>query len=353
MTRPLCWLTALAVISLTSPGTAQAPPDEAARAAARTLAETGRKRFEAGDYARAIEAFRDAEKYFRAPTITVKRAASHEKLGQLLEAQAIYKQVAQEQLAPDAPSEFWNAQEEAKKSLTSLETRIPKVEIVVSHAPAGTKVTLDGKALESATLARPLRLNPGKYTVAIEPPGAARVTRGLDLKEGSTEKVELDLAPPPPKPAITSVPVSASTAAATAVPSALATSTSAAGPVPETTGGPTSGGGRSMLGPAIAFGVSGAGLLVGAITGGMGFAKVGEIRTLCGDDLVCPKGTESQVGLEGAKGVGYASTVAFALAGGAAVVGVVLLLLPGGNKGEPGRAGITLGPGFIGARGAF
>ena len=340
MTRRWCWIPAVIVLSLSLSAGAQTAPEEDAKVAARTLAETGKKRFQAGDYAGAIQALADAEKYFHAPTITRMRALAHENLGQLLEARTLHQQIAEEKLAAGAPAEFTNAQEEAKKSLVALEQRIPKVEIVLAHAPAGTRVSLDGKPLDAAMLAAPLRLNPGKHTITIEPPGAARITREVDLRETSVEKVDVDMAPPPPPKAT----VTATSTVATP-PTAAPISSGSPSSTPEA--------GRSFLGPAIAFGVGGAGLIAGAITGGMTLAKAGEIRDLCGGDLRCPEGTQSKVGLEGAKGIGYVSTVAFVVAGVGAGVGVVLLLLPASKKTEPPRAAITVGPGTLGVKGAF
>ncbi len=344
MRRLWCCMTALAVIWLATPSAAQAPPDDAAKGAARGLALTGKQRFDAGDYSGAIEALRDAEKYYPAPTIRSLRARSHEKLGQLLEARDLYALIAGQQLDAGASREFQAAHEEAKNSLGSLEKRIPRVDVTLAHAPAGTRVTLDGKVLDSAALAQPLRLNPGKYTIVVEPPGKAKVTRALDLKEGATEKVEVDLAPRPPQPTTTTpvVPPLASTVGPVAAPS-------------DTGGAVVSepGTGRSIVGPAIAFGVGGAGLIVGAVTGGITFANAAEVRELCGGDLTCNKGQESEVNLEGRKGIGYVSTAAFVVAGAGALVGTLLLVLSGGKKNEPAKAALSVGPGFITVKGAF
>lgn len=335
MTRHRCWVPAAILLSLAVPAGAQTVPDEDAKTAARTLAETGKKRFQSGDYAGAIQALTDAEKYFHAPTITRMRALAHENLGQLLEARALHRQIADENLAAGAPAEFTKAREEAKNSLVTLEKRIPKVVIALPHAPAGTRVSLDGKVLDAATLAAPLRMNPGKHALTIEPPNGQKIRREVDLRETSVETVEVDLAPPP---AVTAAPN-----ATVALPIGSPPEGASSPPPPA----------RSILGPAIAFGAGGAGLVVGAITGGMTLAKAGEIRALCGGDLDCPESARTKVGLDGAKGIGYVSTAAFVVAGVGAAVGVVLLVLPAGKKDAPPRAAVTAAPGFVGVRGAF
>jgi hypothetical protein len=324
--RPLVKaMLALAALLVAVPASPQNPSDMAARNAARGLAETGKRRFEAGDYKGALEALNDAEKYFHAPTITKLRALTLEKMGQLVEARVVHQQIVDEKLASTAPPEFVAAKKDAKEAITALDARIPTIQIDLVNAPAGTRATLDGNPLEAADLGVVFQVNPGKHTITVEPPGAAKVTREVELKEKAAEKVRVDLAP-----------------AAEAGPTATASSSSAPA------------GGRSLLLPAIAFGAGGAGLLVGAITGGMAFSRAGDIRKLCGDDLVCPESSRDKVDLEGAKGFGYASTVGFVVAGIGVAAGVALLLLPiGKKKEEPARAAVVVGPGFLGVKGTF
>lgn len=330
MRRLLCWMTALAMISLAAPGAAQAPPDAAAKNAAKGLAETGKKRFADGDYAGAIEALRDAEKYFRAPTITRLRALSHEKLNQLLEAREIYTQLAGEQLAADAPSEFWKAQTEAKKSLESLEKRIPKVEVMIAHAPAGTRVTLDGKVLDAAVLAQPIRLNPGKYTIVIEPPGMEKVTRTLDLKEGSTEKVDVDLAPPA---VVVVVPTAQPTTSTTAIPSAppsvaaVPTGVTSASAVTSSSAAPRLG--SMPVAGYVAYGAGAASLIVGAVFGGLAIASKSEFD----------KHPSNQTADEGERNI-LVADVAFVVAVASAFAGTTAwTLFPSADK--PTRVKVT------------
>lgn len=350
MSRHGCAITALLTLALALPAGAQTPSDPDSKDAARTLALTGRARYEAGDYAGALQALNDAEKYFHAPTITRLQALTHEKLGHLLEAQRLQQQIADEKLASGAPAEFVTAQEEAKKSVIALEARIPKLQIAVLHAPAGTRVALDGRPLDAPALAAPIRLDPGKHTITIEPPGAARVTREIDLKEASAPKVEIDLAPPPPpKP---TVPVTTTTTSAPRIspaPTALPAGTAVPSSNPDASLAPRDG--RSFLGPGIAFGVGGAGLVIGAITGAMTLAKGNEVRDLCVDYPVCPKSQRGTV--DDAKSVGYVATAAFVVAGIGAAAGVILLRLPAEKKSEPPRAALSIGPGSLTVKGAF
>ncbi len=319
------------------------PAEDPRKTAARALADAGKERFDAGDYAGAIEALQDAEKYFPAPTMTRLRAMAHEKLGQLKRAQLLCEQAAGQALPSDAPDVFPRAQEDCKKLAADLDKRIPRVRISLLRAPAGTRVTVDGRELDAVALANRVRLDPGKHTIVAQAPGQPPIEREIDLAERAVQGVIFDLSPAAAEPSRVSV---------------------------EEETEPTS----RLLAPAIAFGIGGAGIVVGAVTGAMTLARAGEIRDLCGGGSVCPESQRAKVDLEGAKAVGYVSTAAFALAGVGAAVGVVLLLIPGDKKqtgsgpgerlGQPRylprrgeaprpRLEATVGPAFIGVKGAF
>ncbi len=108
--------------------------------------------------------------------------------------------------------------------------------------------------------------------------------------------------------------------------------------------------GRSMLGPAIAFGAGGAGLVVGVVTGTVSIAKFGDFEKACGPQLQCPPSLRGDV--ETGRVLGHVSTAGFVLAGVGAAVGVTLLLLPSGSK-APAPVGVVFGPSFAGVKGAF
>ncbi len=192
------------------------------------------------------------------------------------------------------------------------------------------------------------RGGPEKHAVLVEPPKGLKITREVDVAEQANLKVEIDLAPPPPKPVIAAAPTSELPVAPT--------TTASVAPAPSGVPDTPPGTGRSFLGPGIAFGVGGASLIVGAITGGLTIARMGEIRDLCGADNLCPAASRKQVDLEGAKGIGYVSTVAFVVAGVGAATGVVLFLLPSLSRGKAAprqSTSVLLGPGSLSVKGAF
>lgn len=107
---------------------------------------------------------------------------------------------------------------------------------------------------------------------------------------------------------------------------------------------------RSVVPAAIAFGVGGAGLVLGAIGGGVATAKFGEIKEMCGESLVCPESARGTY--DAANAASYVSTAGFIAAGVGAAVGVTLLLLPA-RKQASARIGVSLGPGFFNVKGSF
>lgn len=292
---------------------------DAARYEARRLADEGQSLFEAGDYRGAIARLREADAKFPAPTLKLAWAEAHEKLAQLLEARAVYAKIAEEKLDRFAPAEFHEAVATAKAALARLDEAIPRLAVeLVGPPPPMLSLTLDGVALSTSD--RPISVNPGKHTLSIEMSGQPPETRSLDLKEKETRRIQIRWA------------ATTATAAAKSSPPGTA----------------AQGRSRSMVAPVLAFGVGGAGLVLGAVTGGIAMSKMDGFRQLCGPELQCPESVSGD--LEGAKVAGHVSTVGFAVAGAGAALGALLLVLPG-KKGGP--ASVAVGPSGIVVTGTF
>lgn len=289
---------------------------------AKEWARKGRERFDQGHYAGAIEALREAEKHYAAATIVKLRGDAHEKLGQLIEARDAYRAVATEALGPDATAPILAAQKAAQEALAEVERRIPTVEISLPKSLSGASLKVDGVVVSGAELSRPLPLNPGKHLLLVESPGSEPRIREVQLAEGAHERVSFGPAGP---------------------------ANPAGGGGGGEGGSAPSGAGRSWVGPGIAFGVGGAALVAGAVTGILTITKMDEIRKTCGDALLCPEAQRGEV--DGARTLGHVSTAMFVAAGVGVAAGVVLVLIP--QKAAPKAAQITVSPGYIGVKGAF
>ena len=106
---------------------------------------------------------------------------------------------------------------------------------------------------------------------------------------------------------------------------------------------------RSLAAPAVALGLGGAGLVVGAVAAAFSAAKIAELKGVCGPDLVCPPGARE--GAEAGRAAGHVATVGFVAFGLGAAVGVTLLAIPAGKSSA--RVGLTVGPTFVGLKGEF
>ncbi len=255
------WIPALALAIVLSGGSALAQPKkaelEAAKKAAIAIADKGVEAFRGEKYLDAIDAFTKADQKFHVPKFVLYVARSQVKIGKLLEAKATYQSIVDEKLPPYAPDEFFTAQADAKKELVELENRIPAVRIEVNGVPEGQAptVTLDGVTLAATDLGRPLSRNPGAHSIVVTLPGRPQLVRTVNLREGGSESVILEMG-------VTAVvPVTTSAPTATSTPTAAPTTTATGSEKPGGLGIPT----LSIA----AYGVGAAGLVAGAVFGGL------------------------------------------------------------------------------------
>jgi hypothetical protein len=183
--RALLCALALAAVGAPTRSARAGGPSFADREAARTLAGQGYELFEAGKLPRAIELFRQAEARFHAPPHLLYVARAQVKLGKMLEAEATYKLVTDEKLAPDAPGPFKEAQVSARIELTTLKALVPTLTIALEgEPPSGTRVLLDGEPFDARQLGVATRQNPGPHTVIAQAPGLPAVERAVILEPG-------------------------------------------------------------------------------------------------------------------------------------------------------------------------
>jgi len=149
---------------------AQKPPPADKQDQARSKAQEGLKLYGADRWSEALGAFREADRLYHAPSVTLYIARSQRKLGQLLDARTTYDQILAEDLPKDASPQFVQAHVEAGRELEALKARIPTLQVVVAGVPAGEALVL----LDGAPLAEGKReLDPGTYTVEVQRRGAA------------------------------------------------------------------------------------------------------------------------------------------------------------------------------------
>jgi hypothetical protein len=177
------------------PDTATPADKDAARAkAAHALELMDQKR-----WSDALEAFKEADELYHAPTLTLAMAQCERAMGHLLAARVLYQRLVDEPLEHDAPDQFRRAQLTSKRELAALEARIPKVAVAVTGPGAErARIQVDGTPLQAAELAVGRALDPGDHVIsaATDEGGSARL--GFHLAEGGTSRVDLVLSPARP-----------------------------------------------------------------------------------------------------------------------------------------------------------
>lgn len=269
---------------------------------ARALAEKGIDLLEAKRYGEAISRFEQAEERFHAPTHFYLMARAYAEMGKLVLAKKHYKKVTDEVLANYAPEAFLEAQQDAKKELAELEPRIPKLKISVSGADAGSvNVLVDNEKADWR--AGPVDVDPGEHTVQASSPKGDKSER-VQVKEGDA----LDMAL-----------VWESAAAQENKPEA---SSSQGGAWPAY----------------VAFGVGGAGLVLGSVMGGLAISKMNELEEKCPTKQCDPANKPIA---DSARTFAHVSTAGFVLGGAGLAAGALLLVL---SPGKPAPAEAYMRP---------
>jgi hypothetical protein len=248
----MLWLLGLCLLAA-RPAMAQSG-DDATRSAARALAEQGLALYDKGDCPGALDALDRAEALVRAPTLALHAARCLERLGRLVEASERYMSAQRMPLGADASEAFREAQADAAREREALLPRLPSLEIVLEGArPEEATVTLDGKPVPAVLVGVGRPVNPGSHRVEARR-GEATASETVTLAEAERRRVVLRLPP------------------ATALPAhAVAPSP----PAPEARG-VSSGAALRTLGW-VGVGIGGAGILIGAVSGGLALGKRAEL----------------------------------------------------------------------------
>lgn len=294
---------------------------------ARALMDEGDAKVDAQDYEGALRAYRAAHTIMNVPTTGIEVARTEGKLGRLVEAHHVADEVARMPAKPGEPKPFTEARDQAKALVTELEARIPTVRLVVTGVPTGApiEVKIDGTLVPSEDVREPQQVNPGKHEIVASASGFSPVSREVEVVEAQRIEVELALGGPPTK---------------------------------DEQDKP----GR-RLSPLVyaGFGVGGAGLIAGTITGILSLSRAGKVEELCpgGACTTQDKLDEARPENQSALTLANVSNVAFALGVVGVGVGVAGIFLSGGEaKKSPESAALSslrvrVGPTGVGISGQF
>jgi hypothetical protein len=295
------------------PAGAQPEPLPGDRAVA--FAQEGLKHYEAGAWAEALDKFEKAEAASHSAVFVLYVARAQRSLGKLLAARETYKKLVAEKLPDDALASWRQAQADGRGELAALEPSIPSVVVSAPGASAAARVVVGDRPAE---VGKPLEVDPGNYKIVIVD-GDRRAEAQVEVRPGERER-QVALAfggpvgtGPGPGP----------------------------GPNPPVEEAQTEG----SLAPGIALlAVGGAGLIAGAVLGGLALKMDGDIKETC-PELECPAGTV-RAAVEDDRStmltMADASTGLLIAGGVVAATGLVLVIVrPGGSDAQPA---VSAGP---------
>lgn len=274
-------------------------------AQARQLGQQAQAAFDAGNFAESEKLWTAAAKlYSLAPTLTLGLARTQAKLGHVVAAQESYNKIIREwSNNPNPPPAFKDALESAKNEVGAVSAKVASVTLTV-EGPTNPVVTIDGQTVPVAALGLKRPVDPGAHKVSATADGFHPAETTFTVAEGGTTAAALKMEKAPE----------------------AAGGAAAGGGVgsPSEPGADTGGKGSMNKTLAyVAFGVGGAGLIVGGITGAIALGKAGDLKDACTNNTCKP---DKQSDVDSYNSVGTISTVGFIVAGVGGAAGVILLL---------------------------
>jgi hypothetical protein len=295
------------------PGTSA--PSAADLESARELFKEGRELRQSGDVRRALDRFKAAHAYGQTPVTALELGRTHIQLGELVEGREVLLSVARMKVQADETDKSAQARAEAADLADDAKKRIPTLSVKLTGvtSDAGVQLTVDGFAVPIVGLTGIRKANPGKHVVVARA-GTHEETRNVDLEEGKTQDLAIDLA-----------------------------GTGAAAALPPVVVGDTSG---KKISPVtwIGLGVGVVGIGVGTAFGVIALGKASKVSDAC-NGTHCPPSTKSDV--DSGRTSATISTIGFAVGGAgvvAAAVGYFVLS-------KPSASALSVTP-FVTANGA-
>jgi hypothetical protein len=229
--------------------------------------------FDAKRYQEALTAYRASFDIVASPNSQLMMARSLIALGRLAEAYAeLEAAIETADVAAKKDKKYAHAGRAAREELDRVTAKVARLSLTLGEVPAGTQLSIAGKAVEPSTLGRPLVLPPGTITLLLIAPDGREVRRELKLAAGSESSLRLELpsgdAPAEPAPVVTT-------------PNAGAT------PAPVSDTGSKEGPSSLRVWAYVAGGVGIAGLATLGIFGSMSQSKFDSLESDCKDGH-CP-----------------------------------------------------------------
>jgi tetratricopeptide (TPR) repeat protein len=234
MARYFSLLVACGLLALGAPAHAE---DGELKQKAQELLTEGNKLAAEGDFGLALDKFRAAYELFPSPKLLLNIGTSLRQIGRNAEAYATYEAyLAHPEADPSRTDEL-------EKILRDLDALVGRVEIAVPDGDV--RVSLDGKVLRSYHSGDTIRVDPGDHTVVAETEGRPATVKHVAVRARRTVSVELSFEETTPEESGPDV--------------------------------------RVVIGFGLA-GLGGAGIVVGAVLGGISLATKSDAEDHCAED---------------------------------------------------------------------
>ncbi|HEX2874388.1 MAG TPA: hypothetical protein VHP33_24205 [Polyangiaceae bacterium] len=308
-------------------------------AAARALAVEGLKLAQSNNCAEAVPKLERAEKLYHSTVVASRLGECYVSVGRLVEGTEVLRKVLREPPSAQPTPALTKALERAQRTLEAATPRIAGLTIKVA-AVQDMRIKLDGNVVPSALFDSEVPTDPGEHSIEVTAPGFLKSTLRLSVSDGEKKSATLTLARDPnaPAPPVASADPAASSATASSPSSAAApTSDSAAGPTTASARAP------NRTAAYVSLGIGAAGVAAGGVLGFLTMQKHNDLKGDCPSNLCSPT---QQGDLDSAKRLGNMSTVAFGVGGAGLVLGTVLFFTAGPSNVD--RASSAPRPRFAG-----
>ncbi len=277
-------------------------------AQARQLGGQAQAAYDAGNFAESEKLWTAAGKlYSAAPTLTLGLARTQAKLGKYVAAQESYNRIVREfGNNPNPSPAFKDAIEAAKAEVGAMSAKLASVTIAVEGGAPNPQVTIDGQVVPAVALGLKRPVDPGQHLVKASAEGYKPAETSFTVAEGANAEAKVKLEKLEGAAALAATPATGTTPASSTSPAAADTGSK---------------GSSNKTLALVAFGVGGAGLVVGAITGAIALGKHSDLETACPDGKCA---SSQQDSVDSYKTMGTISTIGFIVAGVGGVTGAVL-----------------------------
>jgi hypothetical protein len=310
-------------------------------AAARALAVEGLKLAQANNCADAVPKLERAEKLYHSAVVASRLGECYVSVGRLVEGTEVLRKVLREPQPADAPPGLAKALDRAQRVLDTAKPRLAGLTVKVA-AVADMRVKIDGNLLQSALVDSEVPTDPGEHNIEVSAPGFLKAGSRITLGDGEKKSVTLSLVRDP-NAVVPVAPVS--DAGATHPTSAPSARDPEPTPTPAAQPGSSAKREPNRAAAYVSLGIGAAGVAAGGVLGVLTMQRHKELQGRCPND-VCT--LAEQQDLDSAKRLGNFSTIAFGVGGAGLVLGTVLFFTAGSSdvdhaKVAPQRkfAGIT------------